>query len=195
MKLLNITIPASSSVNQDVPPSTFFYLDKLSSGGSLDVQLYGEAGALLATLDNLETGTSYKSADLGQPFVTMRLRNNSPAANTLAAYVGLDEVRTSKTNLAGSIATNAADAVELYSDEVDITTAPHNILSLLPSGAVMSDWAVRVTKGTIILSSAANGNGMEFGVGRGMSGSNSYPMYMRTKAGTGAVQIMASFKR
>ena len=90
MKLLNITIPASSSVNQDVPPSYVFLSGQAeSSGGSLDVQLYGESGALLATLDNLETGTSYKSADLGQPFVTMRLRNNSPAANTLAAYVGL----------------------------------------------------------------------------------------------------------
>ena len=195
MRLLNITIPASSSVNQDVPPSTFFYLDKLSSGASLDVQLYGESGALLATLDNLETGTSYKSADLGQPFVTMRLRNNSPAANTLAAYVGLDEVRTSKTNLSGSVATDSAAAVELFSDKVDITSAPRNLLSLLPSGSVVSDWSVRVTKGTVILSSAANGAGMEFGVGQGMTGSNSYPMYMRTPAGTGTVQVMVSFKR
>ena len=195
MKLLNITIPGSSSVNQDVPPSTFFYLDKLSSGGSLDVQLYGEAGALLATLDNLETGTSYKSADLGQPFVTMRLRNNSPAANTLAAYVGLDEVKTSKTNLSGSVATDSAAAIELYSGEIDITTAPHNILSLLPAGAVMSDWSVRVTQGKVVLSATAAGDGVEFGSGQGMTGSNSYPLYMLTKAGTGKVQVMVSFKR
>ena len=195
MKLLNITIPASSSVNQDVPPSTFFYLDKLSSGGSLDVQLYGEAGALLATLDNLETGTSYKSADLGQPFVTMRLKNNSPAANTLAAYVGLDEVKTSKTNLSGSVATDSAAAVELYSDSVDLTTTATNLISLLPAGAVVSDWSVRVAKGTVIISATATGDGMEFGSGKGMAGSNSYPLFMRAKSGAATVQILASFKR
>ena len=195
MKLLNITIPGSSSVNQDVPPSTFFYLDKLSSGGSLDVQLYGEAGALLATLDNLETGTSYKSADLGQPFVTMRLKNNSPAPNTLAAYVGLDEVKTSKTNLSGSVATDSAAAAELYSGEVDLTTTATNVISLLPSGAVISDWSVRVSKGTVIISATATGGGMEFKSGTGMAGSNSYPLFMRAKSGTAKAQLLVSFKR
>ncbi len=195
MRLLNITIPASSSVNQDVPPSTFFYLDKLSSGGSLDVQLYSQSGTLLATLDNLETGTSYKSANLGEPFVTMRLQNNSPAANTLAAYVGLDEVKTSKTNLSGSVATDSAAAAELYSGEVDLTTTATNMISLLPSGAVVSDWSVRVSKGTVIISATAAGTGMEFGSGKGMAGSNSYPLYLRSKSGASKVQILASFKR
>ena len=195
MKLLNITIPGSSSVNQDVPPSTFFYLDKLSSGGSLDVQLYGEAGALLATLDNLETGTSYKSADLGQQFVTMRLRNNSPASNTLAAYVGLDEVKTSKTNLAGAVSTNSASATELYSDEVDLTTSATNLISLLPAGAVVSDWAVRVSKGTVIISATDTGDGVEYGSGQGMAGSNSYPLFLRSKSGTAKAQLLVSFKR
>ena len=195
MRLLNITIPGSSSVNQDVPPSTFFYLDKLSSGGSLDVQLYGEAGTLLATLDNLETGTSYKTADLGQQFVTMRLRNNSPAANTLAAYVGLDEVKTSKTNLSGSVATDSAAAAELYSGEVDLTTTATNVISLLPAGAVISDWSVRVAKGTAIISATATGDGMEFSSGQGMAGSNSYPLFLRAKSGKATVQIIVSFKR
>ena len=195
MKLLNITIPASSSVNQDVPPSTFFYLDKLSSGGSLDVQLYGEAGALLATLDNLETGTSYKSADLGQPFVTMRLRNNSPASNTLAAYVGLDEVKTSKTNLAGAVSTNSASATELYSDEVDLTTTATNLISLLPAGAVVSDWSMRVSKGIVRISATATGGGIDFNVGQGMAGSNSYPLYLRAVVGSAKAQVLVSFKR
>ena len=195
MRLLNITIPASSSVNQDVPPSTFFYLDKLSSGGSLDVQLYGEAGALLATLDNLETGTSYKSADLGQPFVTMRLKNNSPAPNTLAAYVGLDEVKTSKTNLSGSVATDSAAAAELYSDSVDLTTSATNLISLLPAGAVVSDWSVRVAKGTVIISATATGDGMEFGSGREWPGPIRIRCLCVRRAGLATVQILASFKR
>ena len=127
MKLLNITIPGSSSVNQDVPPSTFFYLDKLSSGGSLDVQLYGEAGALLATLDNLETGTSYKFSRSGPAVRDDAFEEQFAGAQYTGAYVGLDEVKTSKTNLSGSVATDSAAAVELYSGEVDLTTTATNV--------------------------------------------------------------------
>ena len=59
----------------------------------------------------------------------------------------------------------------------------------------MSDWSVRVAKGTVIISAAATGDGMEFGSGKGMAGSNSYPLYLRSKSGASKVQILASFKR
>jgi len=195
MRLFKITIPAGKTVNQGVSPARNLYLDKLSASGSLDIDLYGADQNLVASLDNLTAGSSYKSGDSGSEFTMMRLRNNAGDDNIIALYVGRDEFTTAKISLGGSVATDSAAAASLFTGRQSLTrTAAVNLLSLLPSGAVVSDWAFKVTKGKVKMSHTATGDGMVFDLGQGMSGSNSYPLWLRADSIIAEAEIVVSYK-
>jgi len=200
MKLMNVTVPAGQSIEYAVPPSTFFYLHALGTAGALSVKLFGRSGDLIANLPLVAKGVRYRTSDAAEPFRSVTLKNVTQAEATAAFYVGMDEIIPPLTVTGGGggttseVSADFARGLNLYSAELDLTTTATNLKAQLPNGATVSDWAVKVSDGTVIMSATAAGAGMSFEVGKGLSGSNSYPLYLRAETGTAKAQVMASYK-
>jgi len=201
MKLMNVTVPAGQSIEYAVPPSTFFYLHALGTAGSISVKLFGRSGDLIANLPLVLKGVRYRTSDAAEPFRSVTLKNITQADATAAFYVGLDEIIPPLTVTGGGgggttseVSADSARSLSLYSAELDLTTTATNVKAALPAGATVSDWAVKVSAGTVIMSATAAGAGMSFEVGKGLSGSNSYPLYLRAAAGTAKAQVLVSYR-
>jgi len=201
MKLMNVTVPAGQSIEYAVPPSTFFYLHALGTAGSISVKLFGRSGDLIANLPLVLKGVRYRTSDAAEPFRSVTLKNVTQADATAAFYVGLDEIIPPLTVTGGGgggttseVSADSARSLSLYSAELDLTTTATNVKAALPAGATVSDWAVKVSAGTVIMSATAAGAGMSFEVGKGLAGSNSYPLYLRAAAGTAKAQVLVSYR-
>jgi len=201
MKLMNVTVPAGQSIEYAVPPSTFFYLHALGTAGSLSVKLFGRSGDLIANLPLVLKGVRYRTSDAAEPFRSVTLKNVSQADATAAFYVGLDEIIPPLTVTGGGgggttseVSADSARSLSLYSAELNLTTTATDVKAALPAGATVSDWAVKVSAGTVIMSATASGAGMSFEVGKGLAGSNSYPLYLRAAANTAKAQVLVSYR-
>jgi len=200
MKLMNVTVPAGQSIEYAVPPSTFFYLHALGTAGSISVKLFGKSGDLIANLPLVLKGVRYRTSDAAEPFRSVTLKNVTQADATAAFYVGLDEIIPPVTVTGGGggttseVSADSARSLSLYSAELNLTTTATNVKAALPAGATVSDWAVKVSVGTVIISATAAGAGMSFEVGKGLSGSNSYPLYLRAVANTAKAQVLVSYR-
>ncbi len=201
MKLMNVTVPAGQSIEYAVPPSTFFYLHALGTAGAISVKLFGRSGDLIANLPLVLKGVRYRTSDAAEPFRSVTLKNVTQADATAAFYVGLDEIIPPLTVTGGGgggttseVSADFARGLSLYSAELNLTTTATDVKAALPAGATVSDWAVKVSAGTVIMSATAAGAGMSFEVGKGLSGSNSYPLYLRAAAGTATAQVLVSYR-
>ena len=200
MKLMNVTVPAGQSIEYAVPPSTFFYLHALGTAGSISVKLFGRSGDLIANLPLVLKGVRYRTSDAAEPFRSVTIKNVTQASATCAFYVGLDEIIPPVTVTGGGggttseVSADFARGLSLYSAELDLTTTATDVKAALPAGATVSDWAVKVSVGTVIMSATAAGAGMTFEVGKGLAGSNSYPLYLRAAAGTAKAQVLVSYR-
>ena len=201
MKLMNVTVPAAQSIEYAVPPSTFFYMHALGTAGSISVKLFGRSGDLIANLPLVLKGVRYRTSDAAEPFRSVTLKNVTQADATAAFYVGLDEIIPPFTVTGGGgggttseVSADFARGLSLYSAELDLTTTATDVKAALPAGATVSDWAVKVSAGTVIMSATAAGSGMSFEVGKGMAGSNSYPLYLRAAANTAKAQVLVSYR-
>jgi len=201
MKLMNVTVPAGQSIEYAVPPSTFFYLHALGTAGSISVKLFGRSGDLIANLPLVLKGVRYRTSDAAEPFRSVTLKNVTQADATAAFYVGLDEIIPPFTVTGGGgggttseVSADFARGLSLYSAELDLTTTATDVKAALPAGATVSDWAGKVSAGTVIMSATAAGAGMSFEVGKGLAGSNSYPLYLRAAANTAKAQVLVSYR-
>jgi len=201
MKLMNVTVPAGQSIEYAVPPSTFFYLHALGTAGAISVKLFGKSGDLIANLPLVMKGVRYRTSDAAEPFRSVTLKNVTQADATAAFYVGLDEIIPPLTVTGGGgggttseVSADSARSLSLYSAELNLTTTATNVKAALPAGAIVSDWAVKVSAGTVIMSATAAGAGMTFEVGKGLVGSNSYPLYLRAAANTAKAQVLVSYR-
>ena len=200
MKLMNVTVPAGQSIEYAVPPSTFFYLHALGTAGAISVKLFGKSGDLIANLPLVLKGVRYRTSDAAEPFRSVTIKNVTQASATCAFYVGLDEIIPPVTVTGGGggttseVSADFARGLSLYSAELDLTTTATDVKAALPAGAIVSDWAVKVSVGTVIMSATAAGAGMTFEVGKGLAGSNSYPLYLRAAANTAKAQVLVSYR-
>jgi len=139
---------------------------------------------------------------LGTRFVTVEVSNTSTTVNTVVLYVGNDEIKPPIVGgggggggaITGTVSIDSARGLTLYSAELNLTTTATDVKAALPSGAIVSDWAFKVSAGAVILSGTSVGAGMTFEVGKGLAGSNSYPLYLRAAANTAKAQVLVSYR-
>jgi len=203
MRLMKFSIDGGQTSELVVGPSTFFYMHALSTEGVLSVKLYQSGGAVIANLPLILKGTRYKTDGEPNPFVMVQLHNTSGSAVNCAFYVGRDDLIPPVIvsgggggggTITGTVSVDSARGLSLYSAELDLTTTATQVMSALPTGATVSDWAVKVSSGTVIVSATAQGSGMTFEEGKGVAGSNSYPLYLRAETGTAKAQVLASYR-
>ena len=199
MRLFIFTIGPNQTRNIDVPESSYCYIDKMSSGATVDLVFYSRTGSQIASLDNVAVGSKFKS-DVGKSFTQVSVQNNSASDATINIYVGNGEFSTSKTNLAGSVSVNSASTLQLYSAIVTVTSEL-DIKSLLPAGAVMSSMILQVddTSGADCeIYSKNHGTETEGGIimkkGKYFSSDNSFPIFVKpTPAGTLKLRVMIDY--
>ena len=193
MRLLRIDIEANEEIHQVVSPSDYVYIDRLSAGSSLDIVLTAESGSVVARLDDVQEGSKLKASDI---FNELRLVNNASSGTTAFLYVGLGEFSSSKTNLAGSVSTNTASAVSVYSDRKALTTTGVSVKSWLPAGAIVNDVLIQNAQDSsanIRVSSTASGNGPVITPGNSFSASNSFDLYVRSTDGTVNADVIVTY--
>ena len=200
MKLFAITVEAGKTTKLAVPPSMNFYMHKLGTAGALGVNLFAAGGDLVANMPAIAEGTRYRTSNALEPFVTVEVRNTTQADATCAFYAGMDElippanVSGGGGGVASNVSIDSARGLSLYSAEITLSTTATDVKAALPAGATVSDWAFKVSSGTVIMSGTSVGAGMSFEVGKGLAGSNSYPLYLRAAANTARAQVLVSYR-
>jgi len=193
MRLLRIDIQPGTEIHQAISPSDYLYIDRLSAGASLDIVATASGGNVVARLDNVEAGSKLRASDV---FNELRLINNATSATTAFLYVGIGEFTSSKTNLAGSVSTNTASAVSVYTGQVSLTTTGTSIKGLLPAGSIINDALIQTTLDSaseIRVSSTASGDGPVITQGNSMSLSNSFELYIRAESATAKADIIITY--
>jgi len=186
-----------------VPPSSFLYAESLTTDKAINLRAFGSDGETLANLEAVAAGTRLRVDPLGTRFVTVEVHNTSGSGNTVVLYVGTDEIKPPVVGggggggggvITGTVSVDSARGLTLYSAELNLTTTATDVKAALPAGATVSDWAFKVSAGTVILSGTSAGAGMSFEVGKGLAGSNSYPLYLRAAANTAMAQVLVSYR-
>ena len=202
MRRFTVELQPAQRQSMAVPPSSFLYVESITTDRALNLRAFGANGESLTNLESVVAGTRLRVDPLGTRFVTVEVSNTSTTANTVVLYVGTDEILPPVVGgggggggaITGTVSVDAARGLTLYSAELSLTTTATDVKAGLPAGATVSDWAVKVSDGTVIMSATAAGDGMSFEVGKGLSGSNSYPLYLRAAAGTAKAQVLVSYR-
>jgi len=202
MKLMNVTVPAGQSIEYAVPPSTFFYLHALGTAGSISVKLFGRSGDLIANLPLVLKGVRYRTSDAAEPFRSVTIKNVTQASATCAFYVGLDEIIPPVTvtgggggggAITGTVSIDSARGLNMYSGEIILAPTGTSLRTLIPAGAVMSDWAVRCATGEMKVGSAVSSGGITLEAGKGLAGSNDYQLTLWTTSSAKA-ELMVTYR-
>lgn len=199
MRLFIFTIGPNQVRNIDVPESSYCYIDKMSTGATVDLVFYSRTGSQIASLDNVAVGSKFK-ADIGKSFTQVTVKNNSASSATINVYVGNGEFSTSKTNLAGSVSTNSASTLQLFSAIITVTRE-QDIKALLPTGAVMASMILQVddTSGADCeIYSKNHGSETEGGIvlkkGKFFSSDNSFPIFVKpSPSGSLKLRVMVDY--
>jgi len=202
MRKFILELQAAQRQSIAVPPSSFLYVESLTTDRAINLRAFGANGESLTNLEAVAAGTRLRVDPLGTRFVTVEVSNTSGSDNTVVLYVGTDEILPPVVGgggggggaITGTVSVDSARGLTLYSAELNLTTTATDVKAALPAGATVSDWAVKVSAGTVIMSATAAGAGMAFEVGKGLAGSNSYPLYLRAAAGTAKAQVLVSYR-
>jgi len=197
MRKFTLELQAAQRQSMAVPPSAFLYLESLTTDRGINLRAFGADGETLANLEAVAAGTRLRVDPLGTRFVTVEVSNTSSSDNTVVLYVGTDEIKPPVVGGGGggsTVSVDSARALTLYSAELNLTTTATDVKAALPAGAIVSDWAFKVSAGAVILSGTSVGAGMTFEVGKGLAGSNSYPLYLRAASGTAKAQVLVSYR-
>ena len=199
MRLFRFTIGPNQVRNIDVSESTYCYIDKMSTGATVDLVFYSKVGSQIASLDNVAVGSKFK-ADIGRSFTQVTVKNNSVSEATINIYVGNGEFSTSKTNLSGSVSVNSASSLQLFSAIITVTNE-QDIKALLPAGAVMSSLILQVDDTSAAdceIYSKNHGSETEGGIvlkkGLTFSSDHSFDIFVKpSPAGTLKLRVMVDY--
>jgi len=201
MRKFTLELQAAQRQTMAVPPSDFLYVESLTTDRGINLRAFGVDGEAMSNLEAVAAGTRLMVDPLGTRFVTVEVSNTSTTDNTVVLYVGTDEIKPPAVGggggggaITGTVSIDSARALTLYSAELNLTTTATDVKAALPAGATVSDWAIKVSAGTVIMSATAAGAGMAFEVGKGLAGSNSYPLYLRAASGTAKAQVLVSYR-
>jgi len=146
-------------------------------------------------------GTRLRVDPLGTRFVTVEVSNTSTTDNTVVLYVGTDEIKPPVVGgggggggaITGTVSIDSARGLNLYSGQVVLSATGTSLRTLLPAGAVMSDWAVRCATGEMKVGSAVTSGGITLEAGKGLAGSNDYQMTLWTTSSATA-ELMVTYR-
>jgi len=101
--------------------------------------------------------------------------------------------------VASDVSIDAARTLSIYSAELQVTGSGTDIKAGLPSGATVSDWAIKCTAGKVTVGSSASGQGIPLEVGQGLTGSNDYSLFVRAVSSdedlaNGTVVVLISYE-
>jgi len=203
MRKFTLDLQAAQRQSMAIPPSSFLYVESITTDRAINLRAFGADGETLANLEAVAAGTRLRVDPLGTRFVTVEVSNTSTTDNTVVLYVGTDEIKPPVVSggggggggaITGTVSIDSARGLTLYSAELNLTTTATDVKAALPAGATVSDWAFKVSAGAVILSGTSVGAGMTFEVGKGLAGSNSYPLYLRAASGTAKAQVLVTYR-
>jgi len=141
--------------------------------------------------------------------VMVQIKNTSTSKVTCAFYVGIDELIPAPVVSGGGGGGGGGAATEVSADfvrDLDVyasqqvfgtSASAFTLKSLLPAGAKISDWVIIVddaSTGSLMLGATSSGSGLMLKKGKGLAGSNDYPLYLRAIGGEVTANIMITYR-
>jgi len=198
MRRFTVELQPAQRQSMAVPPSSFLYVESITTDRALNLRAFGANGESLTNLESVVAGTRLRVDPLGTRFVTVEVSNTSTTANTVVLYVGTDEILPPVVGGGGGgggaiTGTVSARGLNLYSGQIVLSATGTSLRTLLPAGAVMSDWAVRCATGEMKVGSSVSSGGITLEAGKGLAGSNDYQMTLWTTSSATA-ELMVTYR-
>jgi len=196
MRKFTLDLQAAQRQSMAVPPSSFLYVESITTDRAINLRAFGADGETLANLEAVAAGTRLRVDPLGTRFVTVEVSNTSTTDNTVVLYVGTDEIKPPVAGGGGgggTVSIDSARGLNLYSGKIILSATGTSLRTLLPAGAVMSDWAVRCATGEMKVGSAVTSGGITLEAGKGLAGSNDYQLTLWTTSSATA-ELMVTYR-
>jgi len=200
MRKFILDLQAAQRQSIAVPPSAFLYLESLTTDRAINLRTFGVDGEAMSNLEAVAAGTRLMVDPLGTRFVTVEVSNTSTTDNTVVLYVGNDEIKPPVVSggggggaITGTVSIDSARGLNLYSGQIILSATGTSLRTLLPAGAVMSDWAVRCATGEMKVGSSVSSGGITLEAGKGLAGSNDYQMTLWTTSSATA-ELMVTYR-
>jgi len=195
MRKFTLDLQAAQRQSMAVPPSSFLYVESITTDRAINLRVFGADGETLANLEAVAAGTRLRVDPLGTRFVTVEVSNTSTTDNTVVLYVGTDEIKppVAGGGGGGTVSIDSARGLNLYSGQIILSATGTSLRTLLPAGAVMSDWAVRCATGEMKVGSAVTSGGITLEAGKGLAGSNDYQLTLWTTSSATA-ELMVTYR-
>ncbi len=201
MRRFTVELQPAQRQSMAVPPSSFLYVESITTDRALNLRAFGANGESLTNLESVVAGTRLRVDPLGTRFVTVEVSNTSTTANTVVLYVGTDEILPPVVGgggggggaITGTVSIDSARGLNLYSGQIVLSATGTSLRTLLPAGAVMSDWAVRCATGEMKVGSSVSSGGITLEAGKGLAGSNDYQMTLWTTSSATA-ELMVTYR-
>lgn len=196
MRKFTLDLQAAQRQSMAVPPSSFLYVESITTDRAINLRVFGADGETLANLEAVAAGTRLRVDPLGTRFVTVEVSNTSTTDNTVVLYVGTDEIKPPVAGGGGgggTVSIDSARGLNLYSGQIILSATGTSLRTLLPAGAVMSDWAVRCATGEMKVGSAVTSGGITLEAGKGLAGSNDYQLTLWTTSSATA-ELMVTYR-
>ncbi len=200
MRKFTLELQAAQRQSMAVPPSSFLYVESITTDRAINLRAFGANGESLTNLESVPAGTRLRVDPLGSRFVTVEVSNTSTTANTVVLYVGTDEILPPVVGggggggaITGTVSIDSARGLNLYSGQIILSATGTSLRTLLPAGAIMSDWAVRCATGEMKVGSAVTSGGITLEAGKGLAGSNDYQLTLWTTSSATA-ELMVTYR-
>jgi len=202
MRKFTLDLQAAQRQSMAVPPSSFLYVESITTDRAINLRVFGADGETLANLEAVAAGTRLRVDPLGTRFVTVEVSNTSTTDNTVVLYVGTDEIKPPVVSggggggggaITGTVSIDSARGLNMYSGQIILSATGTSLRTLLPAGAVMSDWAVRCATGEMKVGSSVSSGGITLEAGKGLAGSNDYQMTLWTTSSATA-ELMVTYR-
>ena len=196
MRKFTLDLQAAQRQSMAVPPSSFLYVESITTDRAINLRAFGADGETLANLEAVAAGTRLRVDPLGTRFVTVEVSNTSTTDNTVVLYVGTDEIKPPVAGGGGgggTVSIDSARGLNLYSGQIILSATGTSLRTLLPAGAVMSDWAVRCATGEMKVGSSVSSGGITLEAGKGLAGSNDYQLTLWTTSSATA-ELMVTYR-